>query len=291
MFFFNFQVFFSQASVGPRSALNSSTFQRFRFISSATPQSNEESTESKNEQEHKGNNETGAASSQSNEKETSRSGNEQEGKENNEATADTSHQTEASVSDCTSESGIATVDAWDCERNKETELLAFLDLFADSESGLSRDELVKLVADKEQLLVTKTEELQQMKDKVLRAYAEMENVKDRTRRESENAKKFAIQVRRFVSICWKGSHRLPLLFLFSTRRSSHLINLDVMQNFAKSLLDVADNLNRASSAAKESFSKIDTSSDTSGAIKQLKTLPEGVEMTEKQLMEVLLLFF
>jgi len=33
-----------------------------------------------------------------------------------------------------------------------------------------------------------------MQDKVLRSYAEMENVLDRTRREAENSKKFAIQV-------------------------------------------------------------------------------------------------
>jgi hypothetical protein len=60
----------------------------------------------------------------------------------------------------------------------------------------------------------------------------------------------------------------------------------VLQNFAKSLLDVADNLGRASSVVKESFSKIDTSSDSAEAVKLLKTLLEGVEMTEKQLSEV-----
>ncbi|PIN23167.1 Molecular chaperone of the GrpE family [Handroanthus impetiginosus] len=120
----------------------------------------------------------------------------------------------------------------------------------DVESDLSRDDLLKLVVEKEQLLGSKEEELEIMKDKVLRTLAEMENVKERTRRESENAKKFAIQ------------------------------------NFAKSLLDVADNLGRASYSAKESFPKIDASTDTAGAVQQLKTLLEGVEMTEKQLSEV-----
>lgn len=62
------------------------------------------------------------------------------------------------------------------------------------ESELSRDELLKLAVEKEQLLVAKQEELETMKDKVLRTYAEMENVMERTRRDSENAKKFAIQV-------------------------------------------------------------------------------------------------
>ncbi|KAL1562976.1 grpE protein 2, mitochondrial-like [Salvia divinorum] len=162
-----------------------------------------------------------SASPEPNEKETvTHSGNGKENKEANEA----SSATEESVSDEKSES--------------------------DLESELSRDELVKLVMEKEQLLVKKQEEFEQMKDKVLRSFAEMENVKARTRRESENAKKFAIQ------------------------------------NFAKSLLDVADNLGRASSAAKESFSKIDTSQDAAGAVNQLKTLLEGVEMTEKQLAEV-----
>lgn len=62
--------------------------------------------------------------------------------------------------------------------------------------------------------------------------------------------------------------------------------LNCEQNFAKNLLDVADNLGRASSVVKDSFSKIDSSKDTVGAVPHLKTLLEGVEMTEKQLAEV-----
>lgn len=61
-----------------------------------------------------------------------------------------------------------------------------------------------------------------------------------------------------------------------------------MQNFSKSLLDVADNLARASSVVKESFLKIDTSKDSAGAVPLLKTLLEGVNMTDKQLAEVIL---
>ncbi|XP_027332481.1 grpE protein homolog 2, mitochondrial isoform X2 [Abrus precatorius] len=130
---------------------------------------------------------------------------------------------------------------------------AFSDSDSDSESecDLSRDDLIKLVAEKEELVQLKHKEIEKMKDKVLRTYAEMENVMERTRREADNSKKFAIQ------------------------------------SFAKSLLDVADNLGRASSVVKESFSKIDTSSDSSEAVKLLKTLLQGVEMTEKQLSEVL----
>ncbi|KAH7857704.1 hypothetical protein Vadar_015567 [Vaccinium darrowii] len=62
-----------------------------------------------------------------------------------------------------------------------------------------------------------------MQEKVLLAVAEMETVKERTRREAENSKKFAIQ------------------------------------SFAK---------------------------NTAGAVPLLKTLLEGVDMTEKQLLEV-----
>ncbi|XP_072969228.1 grpE protein homolog 2, mitochondrial-like isoform X4 [Typha angustifolia] len=120
----------------------------------------------------------------------------------------------------------------------------------DAEAELSMEDLVKLVAEKEELLKLKHKEIEKMQDKVLRSYAEMENVIDRTRREAENSKKYAIQ------------------------------------SFAKNLLDVADNLGRASSVVKESFSKIDASKDSVGAVPLLKTLLEGVEMTEKQLAEV-----
>ncbi|XP_040383008.1 grpE protein homolog 2, mitochondrial-like isoform X2 [Oryza brachyantha] len=122
---------------------------------------------------------------------------------------------------------------------------------ADTEDlDLSKEDLTKLVLEKEELLKSKDEEIKDMKDKVLRSYAEMENVIARTKRESDNAKKYAVQ------------------------------------GFSKSLLDVADNLSRASSVVKESFSKIDTSNDSAEAVKLLKTLLEGVEMTEKQLGEV-----
>ncbi|KAG2583165.1 grpE protein homolog 2, mitochondrial-like isoform X2 [Panicum virgatum] len=122
---------------------------------------------------------------------------------------------------------------------------------ADSEDlDLSKEDLVKLLLEKDESLKLKDQEVKDMKDKVLRSYAEMENVLARTKRESENTKKYAIQ------------------------------------NFSKSLLDVADNLSRASSVVKESFSKIDTSNNSDEAVPLLKTLLEGVEMTEKQLGEV-----
>ncbi|XP_062017670.1 grpE protein homolog 2, mitochondrial-like isoform X2 [Rosa rugosa] len=121
---------------------------------------------------------------------------------------------------------------------------------SDSDGDLSTEDLVKLLTEKEELLKQKHKEIEKMQDKFLRSYAEMENVMDRTRREAENTKKFSIQ------------------------------------NFAKSLLDVADNLGRAASVTKTGFAKIDQSKDSAGTLPLLKTLLEGVEMTEKQLSEV-----
>ncbi|KAL0915421.1 hypothetical protein M5K25_015835 [Dendrobium thyrsiflorum] len=131
--------------------------------------------------------------------------------------------------------------------------------FSDSDTELellSVEELVKLVVERDNLLKIKQKENElkqkeneKMQEKVLRTYAEMENVLARTKREVENSKKHGIQ------------------------------------NFAKALLDVADNLGRASSAVKENFSKINHTNDNIG-VTLLKSLLEGVEMTEKQLAEV-----
>ncbi|GJN16499.1 hypothetical protein PR202_gb03498 [Eleusine coracana subsp. coracana] len=134
-------------------------------------------------------------------------------------------------------------------RRRATKRTAFSD--SDSEDlDLSKEDLMKLLLEKDESLKSKDLEVKDMKDKVLRSYAEMENVLARTKRESENTKKYAIQ------------------------------------SFSKSLLDVADNLSRASSVVKESFSKIDPSNNSDEAVPLLKTLLEGVEMTEKQLGEV-----
>ncbi|XP_010246707.1 PREDICTED: uncharacterized protein LOC104589926 [Nelumbo nucifera] len=122
---------------------------------------------------------------------------------------------------------------------------------ADDEKEPSFDDLVKLVAEKEEHLKVKHKEIEKMQDKVLRTYVEMETVMDRTKREAENSKKIAIQ------------------------------------SFAKSLLDVVNNRGRASSVVKDSFSKIYASKDTVGAVPLLKTLLEGIEMTDKQLVEVI----
>ncbi|KAM7250066.1 hypothetical protein ACFE04_021949 [Oxalis oulophora] len=101
---------------------------------------------------------------------------------------------------------------------------------SDDEVDLSPDDLRKLIDEKEKLMDAQHEEIMILQDKSKRAYAELENVVKRTKREAESSKKFAIQ------------------------------------NFAKGLLDVADNLGRASSSVKDSLKKIDESKDEAGAV-------------------------
>jgi len=61
------------------------------------------------------------------------------------------------------------------------------------------------------------------------------------------------------------------------------MELENLQDFAKSLLDVADNLGRALEIVQKSTS---TADDAESNAKLLKSLLEGVEMTDKQLMKV-----
>ncbi|KAJ7571382.1 hypothetical protein O6H91_01G161500 [Diphasiastrum complanatum] len=127
-----------------------------------------------------------------------------------------------------------------------------------SENGSvkSNEDLVKenehlkdALEDRDTLLEEKDKSLSELKDRLLRSYAEVENVMERARREAENSRKFAIQ------------------------------------NFAKSLLPVADNLGRAAAAVPEGFHSSE-SSDSSEAGKLLLSLLEGVKMTEKELLQV-----
>ncbi|RZB52526.1 Coatomer subunit beta'-1 [Glycine soja] len=100
----------------------------------------------------------------------------------------------------------------------------------ESECDLSRDDLIKLVVEKEQLLKLKHKEIEKMQ---------------RWR------------------MSWIGQ-----------------------ENFAKSLLDVDDNLGRASSVVKDSFSKIESLEESSEAAQLLKTLLEGIIMPIKPLKQV-----
>ncbi|KAI8552915.1 hypothetical protein RHMOL_Rhmol06G0305300 [Rhododendron molle] len=217
----------SLVSLSQNSPLNASVFRRLEFWSSASPETIEtEAARSKNNGTHT---RTSEDTTHPDKKEASSS----------EYIEVTNQKVE---SDSSSESQSAK------RRRRHTKRIAFSD--SDSESDLSREDLLKVLADKEELLKGKDKAIEMMQEKVLLADAEMANVMLRTRREAANSKKFAIQ------------------------------------SFAKSLLDVADNLATAASVVENSFSKIDASKDTAGAVPLLKTLLEGVDMTEKQLLEV-----
>lgn len=108
-------------------------------------------------------------------------------------------------------------------RRRRTKQTVFSDSDLDTED-LSRDDLVKLVAEKEELLKMKDGEFQKMQDKVLRTYAEMENVMNRTKREAENSKKFAIQVSFSRHILCQGVMHLLLGVLYVLVFCSHLLH-------------------------------------------------------------------
>ena len=105
--------------------------------------------------------------------------------------------------------------------------------------GEENDEIAKLRGELEE----KDAAVADLKDRILRTMAEMENLRERTRRQAEDAKKFAVQ------------------------------------GFCKDLLDVADNLDRAISTVPEE--EIET--DVEKIKAKLKSFREGVVLTEKQL--------
>ncbi|XP_024398069.1 grpE protein homolog 2, mitochondrial [Physcomitrium patens] len=120
------------------------------------------------------------------------------------------------------------------------------DVKTDKDLAKENEDLLGLLGEREALLEEKDRALTQTKDKLLRSYAEMENLIDRTRREAESTRKYSIQ------------------------------------DFAQSLLDVADNLGRALETVRKSVSADDAEINA----KLLVSLLEGVEMTDKQLMKV-----
>jgi molecular chaperone GrpE len=177
-FEFFFQCITSKVCLFHHSALNSSLFQNFGFTSSASPEPGEK--------EHGSAVENDGAPTDVKSEETNGS-------------AKLSDPTKVSVSRETKESGFnseshQTIFQSVKRRRRGIKRTAFSDSDAEAVSDLSMDDLVKLVMEKEELLKEKHKEMEMMQDKVLRTYAEMENVKERTKREAENSKKFAIQV-------------------------------------------------------------------------------------------------
>ncbi|CAI9088331.1 OLC1v1022637C1 [Oldenlandia corymbosa var. corymbosa] len=213
-----------QVSLLHHSFLGGSPFQRFGISSSASPQENEKDA-AQSSAEHDDSAKTSAETESS-------------------ASKDDKDLSGSNVEPNSDPSGSVK------RRRRSTKWFSLSNADSDSEVELSEVELVKVLAEKEEQLNLKVKEIQEMKEKALRTYAEMQNSMDRTKRDAENMKKFAIQ------------------------------------DFVKNLLDVADNLGRASSAVKGNFLKIDESKDTVGAVPLLRTLLQGVEMTDKQLSEV-----
>jgi len=121
----------------------------------------------------------------------------------------------------------------------------------DTPSDEKGSDLAELLAERDAQLEERDKAIKELQEKVLRSYAEVENILARSQREAESTRKFALQ------------------------------------GFAKGLLDVADNLGRATGAVPQSFRQSDaTSEGSSEAAKHLRSLLQGVEMTEKQLQQV-----
>lgn len=73
------------------------------------------------------------------------------------------------------------------------------DVKTDKDLAKENEDLLGLLGEREALLEEKDRALTQTKDKLLRSYAEMENLIDRTRREAESTRKYSIQVHEFSS--------------------------------------------------------------------------------------------
>jgi len=118
----------------------------------------------------------------------------------------------------------------------------------EAETASSVSEHEAILAEKDAVIAEKEAEVKALTDKCLRTLADMENLRERSSRQQENTKLFAVQ------------------------------------GLVKSLLDVSDNLELAtSSVSAESLSEVGDAEQTHA---MLKTFYEGVSMTEKQLMQV-----
>ena len=121
----------------------------------------------------------------------------------------------------------------------------------DSIDSMGEPELRSEVGKLRNLLKEETEKGEDMKEKLVRTLADMENLRERTSRQVSEARQFAVQ------------------------------------GLVKSLVDVADNLERA--AGSVSIGDVDGSNeiDLDRALSLLKSLREGVVLTDNILMKVL----
>lgn len=128
---------------------------------------------------------------------------------------------------------------------------------AAAEGSASQEEPAPEVSEKDNLIAKQEEEIATLKDRLLRTLADMENLRERSARQTENAHKFAVQ------------------------------------GFVKDVLDVPDNLERALESVKGAMYKgagaegqISEDIDRDQALALLKSFVEGVEMTDKIMLQV-----
>lgn len=124
------------------------------------------------------------------------------------------------------------------------------DLHSGEESEGEEKDFSGLLREKEALVREKDRMIAEVKTKVLNNLAEVENIRGRTRRDAESIKKYAIE------------------------------------NFATSLLDVADNLGTVAATVPESAQNETLANDPSSNARLLKSLLEGVDMTQRQLVKI-----
>ena len=113
--------------------------------------------------------------------------------------------------------------------------------------GLSLEQLQELNGNLKSELESTRKEMEDMKEKLVRTLADMENLRDRTSRQLEEARQFAVQ------------------------------------GLVKSLVEVADNLERAAGSVSEDSGEI----DVDRALGLLNSLRDGVIMTDGILMKIL----
>mmetsp|Transcript_28363 Transcript_28363/g.80065 ORF Transcript_28363/g.80065 Transcript_28363/m.80065 type:complete len:268 (+) Transcript_28363:162-965(+) len=123
---------------------------------------------------------------------------------------------------------------------------------AEAAQTATAEELQTQLEEQNAQILKLQDELKEAKDKLVYTLADMENLRQRTARQADDAKKFAVQ------------------------------------GFVKSILDVADNLERASKAVPDdvlSDDKIEEL-DVRTARKMLVSMLEGVQLTEKVLLQI-----
>ena len=133
-----------------------------------------------------------------------------------------------------------------------------------------------------------------MKDRLLRALAEMENLRERSARQIEVNKQFAVQVPSCLRLLAESGVSLLLASVVAlTMAGWHVLDSRMtmrrnwaLQGFAKSLLDVADNLERAAGAVPAEALQQDGKLPAPELAKHLRTLLQGVQMTDNQLTAV-----